>query len=108
VAKLSEFYFKIVYVPGKQNILANTPSRMYSANALGTVRSPTEYMEHDNTTQTVTLGAVSQVILSEFQAKATMIKDSPPPAVTRPVLCEKNPVTYFAPTRKAPTKAKPL
>jgi len=36
--KISEFDFKVIYVPGEQNTLADTLSRIYSEDKDGTVR----------------------------------------------------------------------
>ena len=46
--KVSEFDFEIIYVPGSENILSDALSRLYSNEAPGTVRAPTEYTEHDD------------------------------------------------------------
>ncbi|PIL27303.1 transcription factor [Ganoderma sinense ZZ0214-1] len=45
--KLSEFDFRVEYVPGVDNVLADALSRIYSNDAPGTVRAPSEYAQHD-------------------------------------------------------------
>ncbi|TFY69679.1 hypothetical protein EVJ58_g270 [Rhodofomes roseus] len=47
--KLSEFSFDIEYVPGVENVLADALSRIYSNDAPGTVRAPSEYTQFDET-----------------------------------------------------------
>ena len=43
VEKISEFGFKVEYVLGVDNILADALSHLYSNNQAGTVRSSSEY-----------------------------------------------------------------
>ena len=45
--RLSEFDFKILYVPGEENILPDALSRMYEYDAPGTIRAPGEYLQCD-------------------------------------------------------------
>lgn len=45
--KIGTFDFKIQYVPGVENVLADSLSRMYSNDAPGTVRARSEYTYHD-------------------------------------------------------------
>ncbi|KAJ3514734.1 hypothetical protein NLJ89_g2201 [Agrocybe chaxingu] len=45
--KISSFDFEVVYVPGKENVLADALSRLYSNESPGTVRARTEYTYHD-------------------------------------------------------------
>ncbi|KAJ2911813.1 hypothetical protein MD484_g8600, partial [Candolleomyces efflorescens] len=47
--KISTFDFKVEYIPGAENVLADSLSRMYSNDAPGTVRARTEYTFHDVT-----------------------------------------------------------
>ena len=46
--KIGEFNFDVIYVPGKENILSDALSCIYSNDASGTVRSPAEYATHDD------------------------------------------------------------
>ena len=46
--KIGEFHFDVIYVLGAENILSDALSCIYSNDAKGTVRSPTEYTAHDN------------------------------------------------------------
>ena len=45
---LLEFDFEIIYIEGTQNILCDALSCLYANDAAGTVRSSTEYLEHDD------------------------------------------------------------
>lgn len=45
--KISSFDFKVEYIPGDQNILADALSRMYASDAPGTERARSEYTYHD-------------------------------------------------------------
>lgn len=45
--QLADFDFKVVNVAGVENILSDALSRMYANDAPGTVRSPSEYPQHD-------------------------------------------------------------
>jgi hypothetical protein len=45
--KMSEFDFSVNYVPGLENDLADSLSRMYSAESAGVIRSPEEYVQFD-------------------------------------------------------------
>jgi hypothetical protein len=58
---LSEFDFHITYVPGADNVLADTLSRMYCNEPPGTVRAASEYvsMEEDDTPSTLLLNFVT-------------------------------------------------
>ncbi|KAL7280814.1 LOW QUALITY PROTEIN: hypothetical protein ACG7TL_005758 [Trametes sanguinea] len=47
--KISEFNFKIEYVPGVDNVLADALSRIYSNDQPGTVRAASEYSTADET-----------------------------------------------------------
>jgi hypothetical protein len=45
--KISSFDFEVVYIPGTENVVADALSRMYSNDALGTVRARSEYTYFD-------------------------------------------------------------
>ncbi|RXW12777.1 hypothetical protein EST38_g13076 [Candolleomyces aberdarensis] len=45
--KIASFDFTVVYVPGTENVLADSLSRMYSNDAPGTIRAPSEYTYFD-------------------------------------------------------------
>jgi hypothetical protein len=47
--KISAFDFEVVYIPGSENVVADALSRMYAnnLNSPGTVRSRTEFTQHD-------------------------------------------------------------
>ena len=47
IEKISEFDFRVEYVPGVDNVLADALSRLYSNDRAGTVRSPSEYTQFD-------------------------------------------------------------
>ena len=60
--KLSEFDFVVEYVPGADNVLADALSRIYSNDAPGTVRAPSEYTEHDELAAHVPSEGLSEII----------------------------------------------
>ena len=43
IEKISEFDFDVVYVPGSENVVADSLSHMYSADSPGTARTSSEY-----------------------------------------------------------------
>lgn len=45
--KLSKFNFCVLYIPGAKNILFNTLFYLYEFDALGTIHTPGEYLQHD-------------------------------------------------------------
>ena len=51
--KLSEFDFEIHHIPGTENLLPDALSRLYEFDAPGTVRSLSEYVQHDPTVNPV-------------------------------------------------------
>jgi hypothetical protein len=77
MAKLAEFDFKIVYVPGKENVLSDALSRMYSADAPGTIRSSSEYAQHDETCLPLHVAGVAPVVKVGLEAEALMKRDIP-------------------------------
>ncbi|KAH0578939.1 hypothetical protein H2248_003122 [Termitomyces sp. 'cryptogamus'] len=42
------FNFEVIYVPGSENILSDTLSRIYSNDAPGTIRAGSEYTQFDD------------------------------------------------------------
>jgi hypothetical protein len=44
---ISEFYYEIRYIKGKENVMADTLSRMYSNESKGVVRAKSEYIHED-------------------------------------------------------------
>ncbi len=44
---LSDFDFEIVYIPGTENVLTDSLSRLYSSEPSGMVCAPSEYPQHD-------------------------------------------------------------
>ena len=47
IERISEFNFDVEYLPGPLNVLPDALSRIYSNDAPGTVRAPSEFTEHD-------------------------------------------------------------
>ncbi|KAF9254901.1 hypothetical protein L218DRAFT_885291 [Marasmius fiardii PR-910] len=45
--KISEFDFRVEYIAGSENVMADALSRIYSNDQPGTVRSRSEYTYHD-------------------------------------------------------------
>ena len=45
--KISSFLFKVVYVPGSKNVVADALSRIYSNDSAGIVRAPSEFVHHN-------------------------------------------------------------
>ena len=45
--KLSGFDFTVQYVPGEDNVLPDALSHLYKFDAPGTIRAPSEFVEHD-------------------------------------------------------------
>ena len=62
--KISEFDFEIHYVPGEENVLPDALSRLYSNDAAGTVRAPSEYVQlAEQGMDDLLLGLVSMPVL---------------------------------------------
>ena len=68
--KIGEFDFEIIYVPGTDNVLADALSQMYSNEAPGTVRVPSEYMLHDDRNEHLGLHKISMPLLAGVEAFA--------------------------------------
>ena len=45
--KMSTYDFKVVYIVESENVLADALSRMYANNSQGTIRSKSEFTQHD-------------------------------------------------------------
>ena len=45
--KISSFSFEVVYIPGSENVVADTLSRMYANDSPGTIRAGSEHTLHD-------------------------------------------------------------
>ena len=45
--KMSTFSFKVVYIAGSENVVADALSQLYSGDSSGTQRSTSEYTYHD-------------------------------------------------------------
>lgn len=72
--KLAEFDFKVEYVPGTENALADALSQIYSNDAPGTVRSPSEYTEFDDesTSKEPLRELISMPVLVWLEAPASL------------------------------------
>ena len=69
--KISKFDFDIRYVPGVENILPDALSHVYSADAPGTVRAPSEYTQFADHGITATMvGLVSMPVFIGIEAIA--------------------------------------
>lgn len=86
IEKISKFDFKVEYVPGSENVMADALSRMYSNDARGTVRSKNEYTYFDVVNEDVVIEDDSLVpVLSGMEAKVAIVRRSkkkPEPAET--------------------------
>jgi hypothetical protein len=81
--KLAEFNFDIKYVPGKENVLSDSLSRMYSTDAPGTVQSPAEYVQHDDTSEPVRLFGASTIVAGAETEATVMYCGKPLDCATR-------------------------
>ena len=70
--KISSFDFEVVYVPGEENSVADTLSRMYSNDAPGTVHSRTEYTYHDVVDDDLEVNQQDIPILAGLEAKVAV------------------------------------
>ena len=67
--KISEFDFHIEYVPGEDNILPDTLSRLYASDAPGTVRTASEYVHlADQGLDAATSSLISMPVLVASEA----------------------------------------
>ncbi|TFY56794.1 hypothetical protein EVJ58_g7424 [Rhodofomes roseus] len=79
IEKLSEFNFEIEYVPGVENVLADTLSHLYSNDTPGTVRDPSEFTQHDETAPVAAQLAVvniSKPVFTGLEAMAVRMRPS--------------------------------
>ena len=75
IEKISEFNFKVVYVPGSENIVVDTLSRMYSADTVGTVHAQSEYMYfHMVNEDNVVLEETMMPVLTSLEASMAVQK----------------------------------
>ena len=75
IEKISEFDFKVVYVPGSENVVADALSRMYSADSVGTVRAQSEYTYFDMVNEdNVVLEETTMPVLAGLEASMAVQK----------------------------------
>jgi hypothetical protein len=83
IEKTSSFNYEIEYVPGTENVLADTLSRIYSNEAPGTVRARSEYTYHDVLDNNdLDISSISMPVFAGLEAMA-MSSDR----VTRSMTC---------------------
>ena len=105
VEKLSEFNFDIEYVPGVENVLADALSRIYSNDAPGTVRAPSEFTQYDEHSHMVAqLNAldISRPVFAGLEAMAVRTRSSSGAPVT-----PNAPASQPAPKRVVDTRSRP-
>lgn len=100
--KMSDFDFEVRYVRGEENVLADALSRMYSADAPGTVRAASEYAQHDETSTPVRILGISAPVKTGAEARATMRKERVLPDTARLATLRNRPPPPTA-TKKAET-----
>lgn len=96
IEKISSFDFNVEYVPGVENVLADSLSRMYSNESSGTVRARSEYTYHDVVNEdAVPIMEAPMPIFTSLEAlavsgskaspprRSARIKAAVPPAETR-------------------------
>jgi RNase H-like domain found in reverse transcriptase/Reverse transcriptase (RNA-dependent DNA polymerase)/Integrase zinc binding domain/Retroviral aspartyl protease/Zinc knuckle len=77
--KISSFSFKVVYIAGSENVVADALSRIYSNDSPGTRRSRTEFTYHDvvdDDTSTVAAGEDDIPILAGMEARVATRRGS--------------------------------
>ena len=77
--KISAFNFKVVYIEGSKNVVADVLLRMYSGDAPGTLRSASEFPYHDvvnEDTTAVMAGGNVLPILAGIDARITTRRGS--------------------------------
>jgi hypothetical protein len=88
---IAEFDFEIKFVPGKENVLSDALSRMWSNDAPGTVRGASAYSAHDPDHPNVSVRAALPMIVGD-EARASIRKVDAPPEQTGRVLRPRVPV----------------
>ena len=76
--KISSFLFKVVYVPGSKNVVADALSCMYSNDSAGTVRAPSEFVHHDVSDDDMLALSSGMPILAGMEAVVAMRRSSRP------------------------------
>ncbi|KAJ2913330.1 hypothetical protein MD484_g7080, partial [Candolleomyces efflorescens] len=72
--KISSFDFTVAYVPGTENVLADSLSRIYSNDAPGTVRAPSEYTYFDvQEDDSPSLTKLTAPVLTGLEALAAVV-----------------------------------
>ena len=69
--KISSFMFKVVYIPGSENVVADALSRMYSNDSLGTQRWKSEFTYHDVVDNDTSNVDVFTPVLAGIEARVT-------------------------------------
>ena len=71
IEKISPFNFKVIYIEGSENVVADALSRMYLNDSPGTVRSKSEFTYHDvvdDDTSSVRGSTMNLLILAGIEA----------------------------------------
>ncbi|KAF8225064.1 hypothetical protein L208DRAFT_1507580 [Tricholoma matsutake] len=68
--KISKFDFKVIYVPGAENVLADLLSRIYSDDAPETVCSEAKFTRHDDSHVYLSIHNISVPVLMGAEAVA--------------------------------------
>jgi hypothetical protein len=93
IEKLGKFDFEVKYLPGVENLLPDALSRMYAFDAPGTVRTPSEYVQHNmgnNFARTAHLASMPMIVGEEALAtnhrhggRVAVLATSPQPDALR-------------------------
>lgn len=118
--KISEYDFRVEYLPGVENVLADALSRIYSHDPPGTVRASTEYTQHDDAetlptlleslsiSQPVVVGVEALAIqprLTRSQARAATLGVNPTVGDQAPKAGQPQPAETLSPL---PAQTRPL